>query len=721
MADRAVSFTFTTKDQQALASLKRLEKGFRDLDVQVDRTKSSGLNLAGSLGRLAIGAGVAMAVQEFDEAEKVANKTAAAIEATGGAAGKTADEIAALADELGKMAAVDNDVVQNAANVLLTFKQIQGTNFDAALASTLDLSAAFGTDLQSAAMQVGKALNDPLKGLTALRRAGVDFTAQQREQITAMVETGRVADAQRLILAELESQVGGAAEANATSLDRIRVSIGAAAESLGGALAPAVEVAAGALGGMAEVLDGLPAPLQTAAIGAIGAAAAWNRWGDSLDGVGGKLRTNVSDLSRMDIAITGAAAGVTAFTGTLALLESQAKFGGDVDDLSRDLRAFGEGSATAAEGVAELGGGVDDLVETFKRGTDVSAAEALWGTFGVGGTRIQDIRKAQDEIRALDEALAGLLKAGDTEAARAAYAAYSAELLAAGFTAEQIATAFSNYNDELERTERSTAGADGATKAWFESYDGQTEKIQARTDALARSNDETERAQDLALAAASREFAYLDAVDGTKQAQEALAEARAKGDPAEIARAERDLAEAILRQSGAALENARAQAEAEGRTLDAAEANAILQAEMEAARQTTGYWNDTLQTTVDRLAYVTAGHTVRVNTDDAEANLVRLNELAQLLEARLRNLAGASLGRAQLGPQDTMGGSLAPANSPGPTPGANGQGTIGSYPNRSLTVNLNAPNLTRLGSPSEVANAFDGAGRAMSRRLSQGG
>jgi hypothetical protein len=62
---------------------------------------------------------------------------------------------------------------------------------------------------------VGKALNDPIKGVTALGRAGVQFTAQQKEQIAALVESGDVAGAQTIILQELETQFGGAAEAAA--------------------------------------------------------------------------------------------------------------------------------------------------------------------------------------------------------------------------------------------------------------------------------------------------------------------------------------------------------------------------------------------------------------------------------------------------------------------------------------------------------------------------
>lgn len=67
-------------------------------------------------------------------------------------------------------------------------------------------------------MQLGKALEDPVQGINALKRVGVTFTDSQKDMIAAMVETGDVAGAQALILETLERQVGGAGEAEAGGL-----------------------------------------------------------------------------------------------------------------------------------------------------------------------------------------------------------------------------------------------------------------------------------------------------------------------------------------------------------------------------------------------------------------------------------------------------------------------------------------------------------------------
>ena len=81
-----------------------------------------------------------------------------------------------------------------------------------------DMSAVFGQDLSSSAVQLGKALEDPVEGLTALRRVGVSFTESQKELIKSLVEAGETAEAQRIILDNLARQVGGAGEAEAGGL-----------------------------------------------------------------------------------------------------------------------------------------------------------------------------------------------------------------------------------------------------------------------------------------------------------------------------------------------------------------------------------------------------------------------------------------------------------------------------------------------------------------------
>lgn len=199
----------------------------------------------------AIGAGAAgvigsKLVSAAYESQKVMKQTEAIIKATGGAAGVTAVQVAKLSERLAAQVGVDDELIQQSANLLLTFKQVQNQVgegnqiFDRALKTSLDLGNVFGSS-SAAAMQLGKALSDPVRGITALRRAGINFTEQQRDQIKSLVASGKTLDAQKLILKEVESQVGGTAEATATGFDKMRVAVENVMERLGGMLIPVVE------------------------------------------------------------------------------------------------------------------------------------------------------------------------------------------------------------------------------------------------------------------------------------------------------------------------------------------------------------------------------------------------------------------------------------------------------------------------------------------------
>lgn len=149
----------------------------------------------------------------FKEQMIVSAQTEAVIKSTGAAAGLSATEIESMAGALKNSSVFTDDAIQSGENLLLTFTNIGKDTFPRATQSMVDMSQALGQDLGSSAIQLGKALNDPIKGVTALSRVGVSFTAEQKEQIKVMTEAGDVAGAQALILAELEKEFGGSAKA----------------------------------------------------------------------------------------------------------------------------------------------------------------------------------------------------------------------------------------------------------------------------------------------------------------------------------------------------------------------------------------------------------------------------------------------------------------------------------------------------------------------------
>lgn len=143
--------------------------------------------------------------------------------------------------------AVDAEVIKATQAKLLTFKQLAqtadetGGSFDRATMAALDLAAAGFGSAETNAIQLGKALQDPVKGITALARAGVTFTKQEKEQIKTLVESGKVLQAQDLILTSIETQVGGTAEATAKASDKMALAFDNVYESVGTALLPVVD------------------------------------------------------------------------------------------------------------------------------------------------------------------------------------------------------------------------------------------------------------------------------------------------------------------------------------------------------------------------------------------------------------------------------------------------------------------------------------------------
>ena len=140
------------------------------------------------------------------------------LKATGGAAGLSLSEIENLSTEIGVATLASTSKVRDAAGIMLTFKSITGETFKDALRLAQDLAEVGFGDLKMGATQLGKALEDPIVGLGALRRVGVSFTDAQKEMIKVLTMTGRKAEAQRIILDALDQQVGGAGVKAATGL-----------------------------------------------------------------------------------------------------------------------------------------------------------------------------------------------------------------------------------------------------------------------------------------------------------------------------------------------------------------------------------------------------------------------------------------------------------------------------------------------------------------------
>ncbi len=274
--------------RNALAGLEQAHTSFADKMKAIgSKMRSVGTSLTAGLTLPIVGFGAA-AVSAFTDAQKVMAQTKAALQSTGGAAGVTARDIANLANEIMGYSGMSDEAIQSTENLLLTFTKIQNSAgegndiFTQATKIAADMSTALGQDLKSSAIQLGKALNDPIKGITALSRVGVTFTDAQREQIAAMVEAGDVMGAQKVILAELTTEFGGSAQAAgetvAGQFDIMKERVGNAMEAIGKAIltvaGPVLEKIASAVQGALQWFNNLSPSAKRLGIVIAGVAAA---------------------------------------------------------------------------------------------------------------------------------------------------------------------------------------------------------------------------------------------------------------------------------------------------------------------------------------------------------------------------------------------------------------------------------------------------------------
>jgi hypothetical protein len=212
--------------------------------------------------------GIVSSIEAYREMEMAVQKVDQAIKQTGGAAGLSLKQLTDEATRLQDQTIFgDEEILNKATAQLLTFTSITGRNFLLAQQAAMDLSTVLDGDLQTSSIQLGKALENPVSGLTALRKVGVTFTDEQRKMIVQLAETNRLEEAQALILAAVNAQYGGQAAAVAKGAGAIKqagIQIGDIAESFGGVISRMILPVASVLGSWAKSLNELFAPSQTA-------------------------------------------------------------------------------------------------------------------------------------------------------------------------------------------------------------------------------------------------------------------------------------------------------------------------------------------------------------------------------------------------------------------------------------------------------------------------
>lgn len=412
----------------------RAQKRASAFEKSMKRTGAS-LKKAGAVMSAGLTAPLIGLAYKSVEAQKAQERAVAsvtqALNSMGDGAGYSLGQLQDMASALQEKSLYgDEDILSKVTANLLTFGNVQGDVFSRAQQMAVDLSARLGTDLQSSAIMLGKALNDPIKGLSALSRVGVSFTEQQKEQIKAMAEAGDVAGAQALMLDELEKQYRGQAEALAnTDSGRVQQAINAigdATEKIGAVILPILAEVADHVKKWAESFQNLSPETQRFIVIAGGLAAALG----PVIGALGLMMTALAPmagviaaiLSPLGLLVIGAGvAGYAIYSNWEKLSEEFPALTGLIEKalggLMTVFRTIGDLAAVFAVSIGEHLSNLARLVDSALQGDlggVLDAGKALfssWGDVILAQLDLITLGVASDLLQLGKDLLAGVKKA----------------------------------------------------------------------------------------------------------------------------------------------------------------------------------------------------------------------------------------------------------------------------------------------------------------------
>lgn len=344
------------------------------------KLRAASTSLVGVIGAAGVVAALKKSVDVFGEFQAQTKLLENGLKNVGAQSGELA-KLQKVASDLGEATLFNEEDFRQGFGLLTSFGNIGVDSYERVAKAAADVAYTSGTEVSAAFMQLAKALNDPAKGLTALGRAGVQFSEEQKSVIEGLVESGKLAEAQNLILKELEKQYGGnsvaAAQGLAGAFDTLNEKIYdlnvAIGDNLSQVLTPLVQLLATIVGAIASA----PEPVQTLVVAVGGLVVALTALGGVL-AIGGPI---VGALSGLIPILAGIPAVLAGWAGAIGPVVS-ALLG-----LGKILIAVFSGPAgwvalAIAAGVA-IYAFRDQIGAAFKAIGDVlvNAAKAFYETF----------------------------------------------------------------------------------------------------------------------------------------------------------------------------------------------------------------------------------------------------------------------------------------------------------------------------------------------------
>ena len=209
----------TAEVDKAIKEMSRMDKQTK---ASSNEFKQLGKAIAAGFSAKAIIDFTRQSVAAYQQDKQALDILRSTITATGAAAWTSVNDLDAMAQSLQDVTNYSAGTIESMQAVLLGFKNIKGDNFTQATKAILDMATVMKTDLSSAAQSVGKALDDPINGIDSLRKQGFNFSAAQKKLMQDMIDTGDIAGAQKIILDELATTFGGAAEAGVVAGEQVK-------------------------------------------------------------------------------------------------------------------------------------------------------------------------------------------------------------------------------------------------------------------------------------------------------------------------------------------------------------------------------------------------------------------------------------------------------------------------------------------------------------------
>jgi len=452
------------------AGLKKAQREFQKLEKTSQKVgfalKKAFVPATAALGGLAVaGAKMVAAGEQAATANARIEQIATSMGLFGNETETVTNRLVKLANEQARLTGVNQNTIKESQALLLTFKDIAssadevGGAFDRATQLTLDMASAGFGSVTDNAKQLGKALNDPIAGLTALRRSGIQFTKAQQDQIRTLVESGNVLEAQTMILEEIENQVGGTAAATANSTDKMKVAFSQASESIGMALLPAVEALVPILIKFSEfAAENRDVIIAVgAAIGALSAVIVVANFGMKIYTATTAIATAAQWAFNTAVgAIALPIVAVVAFTAALVALERAS------DKASRTFRILLPGINGISDGISWLQKQTEDVNEEWAAWNQTldegrRAAGNMYPEIDQTAKSVEDLMQEATEAAGAQLELANSVNAVYDEVKKLnPELVRMLELLDLEDDVEQLRTEFDKYQETLNNTEAST-------------------------------------------------------------------------------------------------------------------------------------------------------------------------------------------------------------------------------------------------------------------------